>query len=61
MTEWGLKKQVLNKKLMKNILVMEYRMYKRYKVKLYGLFAELQAVYYDCLGQCLAYEVLYEC
>lgn len=58
MSEWSLKEQVgikQMKKLTKS--TPEYTVNNRYEMGVHDLFVELQAVYYDCLGQCLAYTV----
>ena len=63
MSEWSVKEQagiiIQMKSLIKS--TPEYRVSKRYDMGVHDLFEELQAVYYDCLGQCLVYKVLYKC
>lgn len=59
MSEWNLKEQVGIIKQMKRLenSTPGYRVSKRYEVGVHDLFVELQTVYYDGLGQCLAYKV----
>lgn len=55
-SEWNLKEQAGIIKEMKRWIksTPEYRLSKKHEMGVYNLFAELQAVYYDCPGQCLA-------